>query len=104
MAKRRSLIYRSLLTFFGLTPKDRPHIFSMIHEIVYHGNGGYDWHTVYNMPIWLRTFTFNKIRDFVEKRAEEQEKAMKQAQGVQELSAENQVITPPDYIAKAPRN
>lgn len=76
----------------------------MIHEIVYHGNGGYDWHTVYNMPIWLRTFTFNKIRDFVEKRAEEQEKAMKQAQGVQELSAENQVITPPDYIAKAPRN
>ena len=75
----------------------------MIHDIVYHGNGGYDWHTVYNMPIWLRTFTYNKIRDFVDKRAEEQDKAMKQAQGVQELTPQNQVITPPDYTAKAPR-
>jgi len=75
----------------------------MIHDIVYHGNGGYDWHTVYNMPIWLRTFTYNKIRDFIEKRAEEQEKASKQAQGIQELSQSNQQITPPDYIAKAPR-
>lgn len=75
----------------------------MIHDIVYHGNGGYDWQTVYDMPIWLRTFTYNKIRDFIEKRAEEQEKAMKQSQGIQELSAENQVITPPDYIAKAPK-
>lgn len=75
----------------------------MIHEIVYHGNGGYTWETVYNMPIWLRTFTYKKIKDFIEKRAEEQEKAMKQQQGVQELTPENQQITPPDYIARAPR-
>ena len=103
MAKRRSLIYQSQLTFFGLTPEDRPHIFSIIHDIVYHGNGGYSWDTVYDMPIWLRTFTFNKIRDFVEKRAEEQEKSYKQAQGIQELDSSNQQITPPDYIARAPR-
>ena len=75
----------------------------MIHDIVYHGNGGFDWQTVYDMPIWLRTFTYNKIRDFVEQRAEEQEKASKQAQGIQELNSSNQQITPPDYIAKAPR-
>jgi hypothetical protein len=76
----------------------------MIHEIVYHGNGGYDWQTVYNMPIWLRLFTYNKIKEFVEKRAEEQDKAMRESQGVQELTSENQQITPPDYVAKAPRN
>jgi len=35
----------------------------MIHEIVFYGNGGYDWHTIYNMPIWLRTFTYNKIKE-----------------------------------------
>lgn len=56
------------------------------------------------MPIWLRTFTFNKIRDFIEKQSEAQDKAMKQSQGVQELTPENQVITPPDYIARAPKN
>ena len=76
----------------------------MIHEIVYHGNGGYDWQTVYEMPIWLRLFTYNKIKDFIEKRAEEQDKAMKESQGIQELNYSNQQITPPDYIAKAPRN
>ena len=76
----------------------------MIHEIVYHGKGGYDWYTVYNMPIWLRLFTYSKIKEFVETKAELQDKAMKQAQVVQELTSENQQITPPDYIARAPRN
>jgi predicted double-glycine peptidase len=41
-------------------------MFSSIHEIVFHGNGGYDWNTVYNMPIWLRKFTFNKIKKYFE--------------------------------------
>jgi hypothetical protein len=56
------------LTFFGLTydiaPQARAAIFTQIHEIVFHGKGGYDWHTIYNMPIWLRRFTFNKIQEF----------------------------------------
>ena len=45
----------------------------VIHEIVFHGNGGYDWNTVYNMPIWLRKFTFFKIQKYYE----EQNKAIK---------------------------
>ena len=76
----------------------------MIHEIVYHGKGGYDWHTVYNMPIWLRRFTYGKIREFNEQQAEAQEKASQEASGKQTLTQQNQTITPPDYIAKAPRN
>ena len=56
------------LTFFGLTlntaPQVRVNLFTQIHEIVFHGNGGYDWHTIYNMPIWLRKFTFSKLRDY----------------------------------------
>tara|TARA_R110000782_G_scaffold217480_2_gene304917 strand:- start:45 stop:275 length:231 start_codon:yes stop_codon:yes gene_type:complete len=76
----------------------------MIHEIVYHGKGGYDWHTVYNMPIWLRGFTYGKIREFNEQQAEAQEKASQEASGKQTLTQQNQTITPPDYIAKAPRN
>jgi hypothetical protein len=45
-------------------------MFSVIHDIVYHGNGGFDWHTVYNMPIWLRKFTYKKIADFITKKNE----------------------------------
>ena len=56
------------LAFFGLTyeiaPQARAAVFTQIHEIVFHGKGGYDWNTIYNMPIWLRRFTFSKIQDF----------------------------------------
>ena len=51
--------------FFGLTlsnsPEFRKNLFTQIHNIVFHGNGGYDFGTVYNMPIWLRKFTFKQI-------------------------------------------
>ena len=60
-----------LLTFFGLSPNYRVYLFSEIHEIIFHGKGGYDWETVYNMPIWLRKFTFNKIKEWYQKEAEQ---------------------------------
>jgi len=50
-------------------------LFTQIHEIVFHGKGGYDWETVYSMPIWLRKFTFFKIQEFYS----EESKAMEQA-------------------------
>jgi hypothetical protein len=59
------------LTFFGLTPEYRLNVFSQIHEIVFHGKGGYTWHDVYNMPIWLRRFSFQKIQEFYEKQNED---------------------------------
>jgi hypothetical protein len=70
---RRTSIFLLILTFFGLTPEYRIGLFSQIHEIVYFGNGGYDWGTVYNMPIWLRLFTFRKIEDFMKKQNEASE-------------------------------
>ena len=72
--QRRASISPSILTFFGLTPEYRQNLFSQIHEIVFHGNGGYDWHTLYNMPIWLRNFTFKKIEEWYEKQNEAQSK------------------------------
>jgi len=50
-------------------------MFSQIHEIVFHGKGGYDYDTVYNMPIWLRKYTFQKLNTFYEKQNEAQEDA-----------------------------
>jgi hypothetical protein len=65
------LTFQLDLAFFGLTsevvPQARANLFTQIHEIVFHGNGGYNWDTVYNMPIWLRKFTFNKLREYYEK-------------------------------------
>jgi hypothetical protein len=63
-----------VLAFFGLTPSIRLQIFREIHEIVFHGGGGYDWHTIYNMPTWLRKTTFNFINEHFEKINEERDK------------------------------
>jgi len=70
---RRSLSQLTL-TFFGLTskiiPEVRRNLFKQIHEIVFHGKGGYDYETVYNLPIWLRKYTFSEIQKYYEAEAE----------------------------------
>ena len=50
-------------------PQVRLSLFKQIHEIIFHGKGGYDYDTIYNLPIWLRRFTFKEINDFYEKEA-----------------------------------
>ena len=77
-ALRRTSIYPLGLAFFGLTPADRLRIFTTIHEIVFHGKGGYSWSEVYNMPIWLRKFTFQKLKEFYDKENKENEKIYNQ--------------------------
>ena len=72
---------RNQLALFGITPESAPQvresIYTQIHEIVFHGNGGYDWQTVYNMPIYLRRFTFNKIQEHYTKQNEAANNATK---------------------------
>jgi len=77
------------LAFFGLTfeivPQVRANLFTQIHEIVFHGQGGYDWETVYNMPIWLRKFTFHKLKEHYEKQnASQNEDLGAQSQKIKE--------------------
>jgi hypothetical protein len=71
-------------TFFGLTPEivpqSRINLFSNIHQIVFHGNGGYDYQTVYNMPIWLRKFTFLEIKKHYDEEKKEYDKSTKSGQ------------------------
>lgn len=65
-----------MLPFFGLTQQYRVNLFTQIHEIVFHGKGGYDYDTVYNMPIWLRNFTFKKMNEYYEEEAKQSKKSM----------------------------
>jgi len=62
------------LPFFGLTQQYRVNLFTQIHEIVFHGKGGYDYDTVYGMPIWLRNFTFKKMNDYYEEESKQYKK------------------------------
>jgi hypothetical protein len=75
---RRASIFQLILAFFGLTPEYRSSLFSQIHEIIFHGNGGYDWHTIYTMPIWLRNFTYKKLEEHYKKQEEANNKVNNQ--------------------------
>lgn len=62
------------LAFFGLTSEKAPqfklNLYTEIHEIVFYGKGGYTWSEVYNLPIWLRRYTYKKIHEHYKKQAE----------------------------------
>ena len=76
------------LAFFGLTSdlasQARSNLFTQIHEIVFNGQGGYDWETVYNMPIWLRRFTFKKLQEYYEKQTQSSDDLATQTQKIKE--------------------
>tara|TARA_R100001198_G_C5152155_1_gene161105 strand:- start:181 stop:402 length:222 start_codon:yes stop_codon:yes gene_type:complete len=38
-----------------------------IWSLVFHGNGGFTWQDVMNMPIWLRMFYIKQINDHFKK-------------------------------------
>ena len=93
------------LAFFGLISDNialtRASLFSQIHQIVFHGNGGYDWHTVYNMPIWLRRFTFNQIQKHYTEEKDAMENKGKNNSGKQTVINADGTIKAPELMQKA---
>ncbi len=93
------------LAFFGLTidtiSQARRSIFKQIHEIVFHGKGGYSWGDIYNMPIWLRRFTFKEIQEFYEKEQTEYSKVNKKDTNT--LIDSSGKINKPQFASASPK-
>ena len=88
--------------FFGLTSEYRSAVFKQIHEIVFHGKGGYNWDTIYNMPIWLRNLTFNLIDKYYSEQNKNTKAENSWVSGeAKEAASQNKKITPPSYVTKA---
>lgn len=64
-----------MLPFFGLPLNYRQHLHAHIFDLIFHGNGGFNFADVYNMPVWARKFYINKIIEFrqEEKKAHDKE-------------------------------
>ena len=56
-----------------------------MHDLVYHGGGGFLHSEVYNMPIWMRRFHIQKINEYITKKNE----AMEGAQGRSNMGDDN---------------
>jgi hypothetical protein len=67
------------LTFFTLATDYKIHLHNQIWELIYFGNGGFNWADVYNMPIHLRKFYFNKLVELKKREAEEIKKTQTKA-------------------------
>jgi hypothetical protein len=76
-------------------------LFSQIHEIVFHGQGGYDYETIYNMPIWLRKFTFNKVKEWYDQSKSNKNEDSWLSGESKENAAKNKKVKPPTYVTKA---
>tara|TARA_Y100000361_G_C10892518_1_gene204869 strand:+ start:39 stop:341 length:303 start_codon:yes stop_codon:yes gene_type:complete len=50
-------------TFFGLEPRHRIQLHDHLFELLWWGDGRWDWDTIYNMPIFLRKFWTRKLNE-----------------------------------------
>ncbi len=75
-------------------------MFEQIHEIVFFGKGGYDWNTIYNMPIWLRNFTFKRIKEFYNETNTNNDTVEKSIAAMK-AAGTNKTVNVPSYITKA---
>jgi len=78
-----------ILTFFGLTPEYKLKSQEAIIDIAYFGGGGFDYETVYRMPIKNRNFVLNRIIYL-----KEQEKEMLKNQSKSSSAKSKQNIIP----------
>lgn len=89
-------IFRLELPFFGLTPEYRASLFSSLHDIVFHGKGGYSFGEIYEFPIWLRRYVHRSIVEFYENENKQAQKSQGQQSPLQDGK-----IKAPDYTSKA---
>jgi hypothetical protein len=54
-------------------------VYQEVHELTYHGGGGFTYSEVYNMPIYLRRFSLKKINDYLKAKQEAEKEAIDRA-------------------------
>jgi hypothetical protein len=101
--------FRLALAFFGLTTttneeiqQARVNLFSVLHQIIFHGKGGYDYDTVYNMPIWLRKFTYAEMKKFYDAEAEAAKSSSQKSNQSNLVNPDGTVNTPAFKAASQP--
>jgi len=92
------------LAFFGLTSTSakeyRVKFLTQIHEICFYGQGGYSWTEVYTMPLWLRRFTYNKVKEYYDKQNEQYKKSQ-QPGDTKNLIDGSGKVNSPQFLNKA---
>ncbi len=70
-----------------------------VHDLTYFGNGGFIYSDVWNMPIMTRRYHIRKINEFLQKKAEAEEKARRGSNTVDAKSYTKSAQVP-DFVSK----
>ena len=50
-------------TFFGFNPDDRKILHDILFDLIWAGEGRWDWNTVYTLPVFLRRYWVTRINN-----------------------------------------
>lgn len=84
-------------TFFGFKPEDRVSLHDNIFNLIWHGEGRWDWDTIYDMPIFLRRHWVKRINKILEERTEYQNKIAEQQKNKRKIKT----VATPQMISKS---
>lgn len=78
-----------------------------VFELVYHGNGGFNWFDVWNMPIPHRKFSLKKINEFlgkIEEQRNQQQQKVTEKTDMSKFKIPDEVkqamTKAPDFVSK----
>ena len=63
--------------------------------MIFHSKGGYDFYTIYNIPIWLRKFTFSEIDNYYKEESASMKSTQSNTKGTKNMvDADGKINTP----------
>jgi hypothetical protein len=74
-----------------------------IHDLTYHGGGGFIYSEVWQMPVMTRRYHIKKINEFLQKKSEAEEKAMK-GSNTMDAKSYAKSTNVPDFVSKVKKS
>ena len=74
-----------------------------IHDLTYHGGGGFIYSEVWQMPVMTRRYHIKKINEFLQKKSEAEEKAMK-GSNTMDAKSYDKSTNVPDFVSKVKKS
>lgn len=71
--------------FFGFRPEHQVQFHDQLFDLLWAGEGRWDWDTIYNLPLHIRKLWIKRINQMREKQTSEQEAAEKKAEQIKRI-------------------
>lgn len=71
--------------FFGFRPEHQIQFHDQLFDLLWAGDGRWDWDTIYNLPLHIRKLWIKRINQMREKQTSEQEAAEQKAEQIKRI-------------------